>query len=274
VADGAVPCPDAAEEAARLLAKGRDVAVLSPTRKGPAGTYALNAALQREFNPAARAASLAGAAGGGAAGGAGLSVYHGPGERMVLFPGDPVIQLVNDYTREVFNGDLGRVVSVDDAAPAAASPAGDGEKRGRGGEGKGKGKAAAAGRGSGLRVVVAFPDDGHAYREADGEEPAPVHVVYEGAQVQEQLNLAYATTVHKAQGSEHPVVIVPVLPSHGFMLSRSLLYSALTRASELVVVVGSSQVRKCGGGAELYCGLRQSPRDIKGQRGRARLSYS
>jgi exodeoxyribonuclease V alpha subunit len=72
-------------------------------------------------------------------------------------------------------------------------------------------------------LTVAFEDRLVAYADADVDE----------------LALAYATTIHKAQGSEYPAVVIPVVPQHTPMLRRSLLYTGVTRGSRLVVMVGS-----------------------------------
>jgi exodeoxyribonuclease V alpha subunit len=145
----------------------RDVQVLTPMHRGPSGSLALNDALQAALNPS------------------GPSVVRG---NRTFRLGDKVMQLRNDYDKNVFNGDLGVVVSV------------NGEEEG---------------------LVVGF----------DGRE-----VPYEGAELDE-LTLAYACTIHKAQGSEYPAVVVPMLTSHFVMLSKNLLYTAITRGKRLVVLV-------------------------------------
>ena len=103
-------------------------------------------------------------------------------------PGDKVMQVVNDYEKEVFNGDLGLVRTIDTEA----------------GE-----------------LVVDFE-----VRE----------VAYDFGELDE-LALAYATTVHKAQGSEYPAVVIPVTTQHYPMLQRNLLYTGVTRGRKLVVLV-------------------------------------
>ena len=135
----------------------RDVQVLCPMNRGGLGARSLNLELQRLLNP--------------------------PGEARVerfgwtFGPGDKVMQVVNDYEKEVFNGDLGLVKAID----------------------------AEAGE-----LVVDF----------DGRE-----VAYDFGELDE-LVLAYATTVHKAQGSEYPAVVMPVTTQHYPMLQRNLLYTA------------------------------------------------
>ena len=103
-------------------------------------------------------------------------------------PGDKVMQVVNDYEKEVFNGDLGLVEALD----------------------------AKAGE-----LVV----------DVDGRD-----VLYDFGELDE-LVLAYATTVHKAQGSEYPAVVIPVTTQHYPMLQRNLLYTGVTRGRKLVVLV-------------------------------------
>jgi len=104
-------------------------------------------------------------------------------------PGDKVMQIENDYDKEVYNGDLDFVARIDMEA----------------GE-----------------LVAAF----------DGRE-----VVYGFGELDE-LVLAYATTIHKAQGSEYPAVVIPVMTQHYTMLGRNLLYTGVTRGKKLVVLVG------------------------------------
>jgi exodeoxyribonuclease V alpha subunit len=147
----------------------RDVQVLCPMNRGALGARALNLGLQKLLNP-----------------GAGPSV-----ERFgsTFSAGDKVMQVENDYDKDVYNGDLGFVTSVDVEA----------------GE-----------------LVVDF----------DGRE-----VAY-GVGELDRLVLAYATTIHKAQGSEYPAVVIPVSTQHYPMLQRNLIYTGVTRGRRLVVLVG------------------------------------
>jgi exodeoxyribonuclease V alpha subunit len=110
----------------------------------------------------------------------------------VLRVGDRVIQQVNDYQREVFNGDLGTIVSIDLEEQ---------------------------------EVVVQFAERQVNYDYADLSE----------------LALAWAITVHKSQGSEYPVVILPIFMQHYVLLSRNLLYTGLTRAKQLAILVGPAK---------------------------------
>ncbi len=144
-----------------------DVQVLTPMHKGEAGAQALNERLQRALNPA------------------GPSVSRGA---RTLRVGDKVMQLRNDYDKDVYNGDMGVVSALD---PAERT----------------------------LKVL---------YDERE--------VVYEEGDLDE-LTLAYATSIHKSQGSEYPAVVVPLLTQHYVMLSKHLLYTAVTRGKRLVVLV-------------------------------------
>ncbi len=141
----------------------RDVQILSPMRRGPLGTERLNELLQHHLNPRHR------------------SEGGRPG------PGDRIMQLRNDYEREVFNGDVGEVLQAM--------------------EGK---------------LLVRFDDR---------------RVEYEGEAL-EAIALAYASTVHKVQGGEFPAVVLVLHGSHHVLLDRSLLYTAVTRAKRLVVLLG------------------------------------
>lgn len=168
----------------------RNIQVLSPTKKGDCGSYALNKQLQNALNP--ETGRLA-------------SVVHGNTEFRT---GDKVIQIKNDYQLEytketeygliekgtgVFNGDIGYIESVD---------------------------------ASEHMVTVRFDDDRL--------------VVYHKNQLDE-LELGYCLTVHKSQGSEFPVVVIPVVSGPPLLMARNLLYTAITRARKLVVLVGKEE---------------------------------
>jgi exodeoxyribonuclease V alpha subunit len=152
----------------------RDVQVLTPMHRGPAGTTALNQLLQAALNPSGD--SL---------------LHHGQTFRVR----DKVLQLKNDYEREVSNGDLGVVerVSAEDR-----------------------------------RVTVRFDGRDVDYQDADLD----------------MLTLAYATSIHKSQGSEYPAVVIPLLTSHFVMLSRNLVYTAVTRGKKLCVLVADPRALK------------------------------
>ena len=156
----------------------RDIQVLTPMNRGPAGTVALNEALQAALNPS------------------GPSLVRG---KTTFRAGDKVMQLRNDYDRNVWNGDVGVVASVDVEDES---------------------------------LVVHF-DLGETPRE----------VTYDGASLDE-LALAYACTIHKSQGSEYAAVVIPLLTSHFVMLSKNLVYTAVTRGKKLVVMVADPRAMK------------------------------
>ncbi len=144
-----------------------EVQVLTPMHKGEAGAIALNERLQQALNPT------------------GPTVTRG---NRTLRVGDKVMVLRNNYDKEVYNGDVGYVASIEE-------------------------------------------DDRTLTMLFDGRK-----VVYEEGDLDE-LTLAYATSIHKSQGSEYPAVVVPMLTQHYVMLSRNLLYTAVTRGKRLVVLV-------------------------------------
>ena len=144
-----------------------DIQVLCPTNRGELGARHLNQMLQAALNPNLARSARA--------------------PRRQLRAGDKVMQLENDYDREVYNGDLGRVLRIDRE-----------------------------------QNLVTVEIDGRPLSYAVSELDA--------------LAPAYATTVHKAQGSEYPVVL-PLARHHGRMLRRNLVYTAITRAKRLVVLV-------------------------------------
>ncbi len=149
-----------------------EIQVLSPMHRGAVGVSALNERLQERLNPPAPQKP---------------ATRHGS---RVFRVGDRVMQIRNDYDRQVFNGDMGRIMAIDLEDQ---------------------------------QVVVDF----------DG---APT--LYEFTQLDDLVH-AYAVSIHKSQGSEFPAVVIPMLSQHYVMLQRNLLYTGVTRARELVVLVGS-----------------------------------
>lgn len=147
------------------------VQVLCPMTRGEVGTRNLNQVLQSLINPPA----------------AGKAELVRGG--LTLRVGDRVIQQVNDYQREVFNGDLGTIAALDPEEQ---------------------------------ELMVQFGERSVRYDYADLNE----------------ITLAWAVTIHKSQGSEYPVVILPLYMQHYLMLSRNLLYTGLTRARQLAILVG------------------------------------
>lgn len=151
------------------------IQVLSPMNRGPIGVHVLNLELQALLNPAGRSVKVA--------------------ERQ-LREGDRVIQLRNNYEKQVFNGDIGRIEHID-------------AERGR--------------------LVVAFDD----HRAA-----------YDLASEADELGLGYVISVHKSQGSQYPAVVLALHHSHYLMLRRNLLYTAISRAERVCVIVGSRSALK------------------------------
>jgi exodeoxyribonuclease V alpha subunit len=149
-----------------------EIQVLSPMHRGAAGARMLNEKLQAHLNPLR---------------------YDQPEYRSgsrLFRRGDRVLQLRNNYDKDVFNGDIGRIELID-------------------------------------------LEEGEIRVDFESRE-----VVYELSDLDE-LTLAYAMSVHKSQGSEYPVVVLPLLTQHYMLLQRNLLYTAITRAKKMVVIVGT-----------------------------------
>jgi exodeoxyribonuclease V alpha subunit len=153
-----------------------DIQVLTPMHKGVVGAANLNHRLQAVLNPADSA------------------VMFGDHAFRV---NDKVMQIRNNYDKEVFNGDIGRITAIDTRE---------------------------------RRLTAVF----------DGRE-----IVYDFSELHE-LVLAYAVSVHKSQGSEYPAVILPILTQHYILLQRNLIYTAVTRGRQLVVMVGSPKALAIG----------------------------
>ena len=149
----------------------REIQVLTPMQRGAVGAVSLNQVLQDAINP----------------GNAGLR------RGGYLFkPQDKVMQIRNNYDKEVFNGDIGVIESVN-------------------------------------------LEEGSLVADFDGRT-----VTYEISELDE-LVLAYAATIHKSQGSEYPIVVMPVLMNHYIMLQRNLIYTGVTRAKKILVMVGTKK---------------------------------
>lgn len=152
-----------------------DIQVLTPMQRGVCGAENLNQQLQEAMNPSR------------------IFLRRGGTEYRLH---DKVMQIRNDYDKEVFNGDIGMVVRVDT------------EER---------------------ELTVNF----------DGRE-----IVYDVTELDE-LVLAYAVTIHKSQGSEYPIVVMPLTMSHYVMLQRNLLYTGVTRAKRILVMIGERRAVSC-----------------------------
>ncbi len=148
-----------------------DIQILSPMYRGEIGVNELNALFQKVYNKNDFAFSI--------------------GEKKYKI-NDKVMQLRNNYEKNVFNGDIGFIQSFDNE-----------EK------------------------IIRISFDGRI-------------VEYNPAEMDE-ITLAYAVTVHKSQGSEFPCVIMPISVSHYIMLQRNLVYTAITRASKLLIMIGEER---------------------------------
>ena len=155
----------------RFGLRPEDIQVLSPMHRGAVGVANLNRRLQEALNPPA------------------AHKPERPTGGRIFRLGDRVMQIRNNYDKDVYNGDLGRIVRLDLEMHT---------------------------------LVVDF----------DGRP-----VTYDFLELDELVH-AYAISVHKAQGSEYPAVVLPIMTTHYVMLQRNLLYTAITRAQRLVVLVG------------------------------------
>ena len=149
----------------------RDIQVLTPMQRGVVGAANLNQMLQQAVNPGEEGLRRGG---------------------VMFRAGDKVMQVRNNYEKEVFNGDIGVIVNLN-------------------------------------------PEDRELLIRFDGRE-----ILYDVTELDE-IVLAYATTIHKSQGSEYPIVVMPIMMTHYVMLQRNLLYTGVTRAKKLLVIVGTKK---------------------------------
>lgn len=147
------------------------IQVLTPMQRGVTGAASLNLVLQEAVNPVGEGLRRGG---------------------FVYRAGDKVMQIKNNYDKEIFNGDIGTVENVDI---------------------------------SGRVLAVNFENR---------------KIQYDNTELDELVH-AYATTIHKAQGSEYPIVVMPVLMNHFVMLQRNLIYTGITRARKILVMVGTKK---------------------------------
>lgn len=148
-----------------------DIQVLAPMHRGTVGVANLNAELQKALNPAGKELSRGG---------------------KLFRIGDKVMQIRNNYDKDVYNGDIGRIAGIDNEVQE-------------------------------LKVNY----DGRI-------------ISYDFSELDE-IVLAYAISVHKSQGSEYPVVIMPVLTQHYMLLQRNLFYTGVTRGKKLVILIGTKK---------------------------------
>jgi exodeoxyribonuclease V alpha subunit len=155
------------------------IQVLTPMQRGVVGAANLNQALQAAVNPSVTDSH----------GNTSPELHRGG---YTFRPGDKVMQIRNNYDKEVFNGDIGTIqgINMDDRA-----------------------------------LTILFDDRSVEYDVTELDE----------------IVLAYATTVHKAQGAEYPIVVMPVMMTHFTMLQRNLLYTGVTRAKKALVLVGQKK---------------------------------
>ncbi|MFX3624515.1 MAG: ATP-dependent RecD-like DNA helicase [Ectobacillus sp.] len=163
----------------------RDVQVLAPMYRGPAGINALNKALQEVFNPPREKRR---------------ELLYG---EVVYRVGDKVLQLVNQPESQVFNGDIGEIVSI-------------------------------------------------FYAKENVEQQDMIVVSFEGVEVTytksdfNQITHAYCCSIHKSQGSEFPIVILPLVKSYYRMLRRNLIYTAITRSKKFLILCGEKEAFQSG----------------------------
>ena len=148
-----------------------NIFVLSPLQKGALGVEHLNLMLQDALNTNT------------------IFINH-KGKKFKV--NDKVMQIQNNYDKDVYNGDIGTISSIDFKSKS---------------------------------IYVTFDERRIKYKLDELDE----------------LNLAYAMTIHKSQGSEFPIVVLPLSCSYGTMLQRNLLYTAITRAKKALVIVGEKE---------------------------------
>lgn len=166
----------------KLGYKNLDVQVLTPMTVYELGSRTLNKKLQQQLNPPAP------------------SKKEFEANKVVFREGDRVMQIQNNYDKNVFNGEVGLLVGVEKDE---------------------KGKPVLR-----VRMDRVSEDLLYSHEEID------------------QLTPAYAITIHKSQGNEYPVVIIPVDMSHKYLLHKNLIYTAITRGKKLCILVGTKEAIK------------------------------
>lgn len=184
-----------------------EITVLAPKRQGKTGVIVINQQLQARLNPAADSSRD-------------VNIAHG----HVARANDRVMFLRNDYTIDVFNGDQGVVVEANPQGIPAHRLA---ELNATHGDGK-------------IAIVVRYPDP------TDPTGAAFRHVGHSQQSARDDLDLAYASTIHKSQGSQYRAVVLVATRSDSFMLNRALIYTGLTRASEYCAIIGQERTLRIG----------------------------
>ena len=160
-----------------------EIQVLTPMYKGEIGAAALNARLQQAVNPR------------------GQNIRHG---ETIFRTGDKVMQVKNNYDKNIFNGDIGYITHIDQHDD---------------------------------KIIVKFDRSEIEYKSSELDE----------------IMQAYAVTIHKSQGSEFPIVVMPITMKHYVMLQRNLIYTGITRARKICVLVGNPFALSYAVGNHLTC---------------------
>lgn len=167
------------------LSKGisiKNVQILTPLRRGELGVEVLNSIMQEKYNP-------------------NPVLFEDEKNGLKFKVGDKVIQTVNNYDLNVFNGYIGEIIEIDENNVV-----------------------------NGIITPIIIVE----YENCDNP------ITYEGSDIFE-LELAYVLTVHKSQGSEYPYVIMPINTEQNIMLNRNLLYTAVTRARKECIIIGDEK---------------------------------
>lgn len=167
-----------------------DIQALTPIHRGILGINNLNTELQKILNPPSESKNEI------------KSIF------FTFRQGDKIMQIRNNYDKEVFNGDIGKIISIDIEEQLA-------------------------------EIEFTGPE-------------GPFLASYDFTELDE-ITLAYACTIHKSQGSEYPCIIMPVSTQHYIMLNKNLLYTGITRAKKIVILVGTGQA--------LYIGIKNTKTD-------------
>lgn len=206
-----------------------DIQVLTPMAPGEIGSRNLNALLQEQINPPHP------------------SKFQVEGRGYIFREGDKIMQLVNNYDKDVYNGESGFIRSIRLVPSNSPSESDDTESPSRVGGRKGfrqshsrtarslKSQEMIRSLGNklplsipGFEIQIGVEFDRHSNEKL---------IVY-GPKELDQIVPSYCITVHKSQGNEFPVIIMPIHMDHRYMLQRKIIYTAITRGKQLVILVG------------------------------------